>query len=54
MVEKLTKNEVEGLTKKLTSWKLSEDHLAIEREIQFYRRATPLILQEKIGSLSEF
>lgn len=35
MVEKLTKNEIEVSTKKITNWKLSEDHGAIEREIQF-------------------
>ncbi len=35
MVEKLTKNEVETYIKKLASWKLSDDSLALEREIRF-------------------
>lgn len=35
MVEKLTKNEIELKIKQLAGWKLSEDHLAIEKELQF-------------------
>lgn len=35
MVEKLTKNEIELLTKKLASWTLSKDHLAIEKDFRF-------------------